>query len=85
MSNVDMTTTVMMITRVTVMTLITLIGMATITMMTTKTMAMLPTENIDVDSISKDACAVDLNHNDNIYKNDFVIEFERKFSPQKNK
>lgn len=57
----------MMTTKVTAMRLITLVDMTTITMMTTKTMAMLPTENIDVDSISKDACVDDVNHNDNKY------------------
>ena len=44
-------------------------------------MAMLPTENVDVDSTSKDACVDDVNHNDNNnYWNDVVTEFERKFS-----
>ena len=57
----------MMTTKVTAMRLITLVDMTTVTMMTTKTMAMLPTENIDVDSISKDACVDDVNHNDNKY------------------
>lgn len=56
-----------MTTKVTAMRLITLVDMTTITMMTTKTMAMLPTENIDVDSISKNACVDDVNHNDNKY------------------
>ena len=44
-------------------------------------MAMLPTENVDVDSTSKDACVDHVNHNDNSnYWNDVVTEFERKFS-----
>ena len=30
-------------------------------------MTMLPTENVDVDSISKDACVDDVNYNDSNY------------------
>ena len=82
-SNVDMTTTVRMTTRVTAMTLITLINMTEVTMMTRKTMAMLPIENINVDSISKDVCVDNVNHIENKYYNDVVTEFERKFSALK--
>ena len=64
-SNVDVTTTVTMMTRATAMTLRTLIDMTAITTIRTETMAILPTKNIDADGISKDACVDDVNHNDN--------------------
>ena len=52
-------------------------------MMTRKTIAMLPMENINVDSISKDPCVDDVNHNENSSYNEVVAEFERKFSALK--
>ena len=75
--NVDMTGTLTITTRATTKTSITSIYVATIIAMKRRAVTMLPTENSDVDDNAKDPYVNDVDHHDDICKNDVFIGFRR--------